>query len=411
MCCVIRRAMTEPTHITIEQARKLTSNAELALLRAAVRQNPDSARNMLRLARLYNTLDMFTETIDILTDDIDANQSLASKFALATAYFGRSATGDNANAKQVIESSFLFALTDIDRSHVFAELGKAHLRLGQHDAALPLLWNALKLNPANINAFKRLAIELLNQQKPQHVITLTDMLKLKGVSHSRLAAARMMAFALLEQSEAATQLLGGPEFIYATQMQAPSGCPDIGTFNATLAQEISGNPDMRFQRYGTSSEKAWRVDHPATGHTPAVSAVLTEIAGIATAHAAACAAHDHWWLDARPLKALLRSWCVITESDGFEKWHMHPNGWMSGGYYVEVPDAVVNGAGEEGCLAFGLPSGLIGDAAAQTVQQILIRPKPGLLTLFPSHGYHRTFPHNGQGRRMCIAFDICPMQT
>ena len=25
-----------------------------------------------------------------------------------------------------------------------------------------------------------------------------------------------------------------------------------------------------------------------------------------------------------------RSWCVITDSDGFENWHVHQFGWLSG---------------------------------------------------------------------------------
>jgi Putative 2OG-Fe(II) oxygenase len=233
-------------------------------------------------------------------------------------------------------------------------------------------------------------------------------LKHQNIGHSRLLAARMMALAASGESQAAEKLLGASQFVHAGLIQTPSGWPDLAAFNAALALEVSSNPGLRFERYGTSSEKAWRVDHPATVNTPAVIALLTEIAGIAETHAASGVELDHWWIQASPSIAVLRSWCVITEGNGFEKWHMHPEGWMSGGYYVEVPDAVANGAGEAGCLAFGLPGGLIGEAAAQNFAQTQVRPRPGLLTLFPSHAYHRTFPHNGQGRRMCIAFDICP---
>jgi len=30
------------------------------------------------------------------------------------------------------------------------------------------------------------------------------------------------------------------------------------------------------------------------------------------------------------------------------------------------------------------------------------------MVLFPSHIYHRTFPHYADGRRICIAFDFWP---
>ena len=28
--------------------------------------------------------------------------------------------------------------------------------------------------------------------------------------------------------------------------------------------------------------------------------------------------------------------CVMTEAEGHERWHMHPDGWLSGGYYPLV---------------------------------------------------------------------------
>ena len=392
----------------IEPTRRLTTTAELQLLRDAVQQNPHSAPLRLRLARLLNKLDVFSDTIELLCEDIEANASLGAKLALITAYFARNIAGDSALAQQVAKGACALAQNDGDRSHVLAEMAKAHLRLGEVGPALLLLWKALELDPANVSGFKRLALELLNQQKMEQVIALTDTLQQQGVGHSRLFAARMMALSASGDSVAAEQLLGAKHFIHEELIQAPSEWPDLAAFNTAIAMEISNNPGIRFERYGTSSEKAWRVDHPATGNTPAVRALLTEIARIAEAHAATCAEHKHSWTDACPQTAILRSWCVMTEGDGFEKWHMHPEGWMSGGYYVEVPGAVANGAGEAGCLAFGLPSGLIGEAAAQSFAQTQVRPKPGLLTLFPSHAYHRTFPHNGDGRRMCVAFDICP---
>ena len=409
-CYLLCKQIMMPGSIIIatELTRKLDANAEVLLLREAVQQNPGSESLRLRLARLFNKLDLFPESIDLLSQNCVADGNLVAKFALIDAYFARNTADDNGLAKMVAESAMSLAHNGVDRSHLLSDLAKAHLRLGQNDTALPLLHKALELNPANVNAFKRLALELLHQKQAQMVITLTDNLKQQGIRHSRLLAARMMAFAALDLPDAAQQLLGASEFIYAAQIQMPVGWPNLAAFNAALATEISSNPGMRFERYGTSSEKAWRVDHPATGNTPAVRALLAEIVRIAAAHAESCAGLEHDWSAACPKTAILRSWCVMTEGDGFEKWHMHPEGWMSGGYYAEVPDAVASGVDEAGCLAFGVPGGLIGEAAAQNVVQIQVRPKPGLLTLFPSHAYHRTFPHNGAGRRMCIAFDICP---
>ena len=400
--------MASVVNIKIEPAKMLTMAAELDLTKAAVHRNPDSLQVRLRLAQLLNKLDMFSASIDTLARYNADHPSLMAMRTLITAHFARNNSDDDLSAQRLAERALPFANTDIERSYLFAELSKALLRMGQPQSAIPLLWQALELDPSNANAFKRLVYELLHQQQPQQVVALTDKLKQMGVSHSRLLASRAMALAAAGHPDAAQQLLGAGQFLHAEHIQAPSGWANLSAFNAAVANEVSSNPDLRFERYGTSSQKARRVDHPATGATPAVSALLVEIARIATAHAASFSASDHWWASVRPLAATLRSWCVITEGNGYEKWHMHPEGWMSGGYYVEVPDGVAYGGDEAGCLAFGIPDGLIGEEAAHSVQLVQIRPTPGLLTLFPSHAYHRTFPHNKEGRRMCIAFDIRP---
>lgn len=196
----------------------------------------------------------------------------------------------------------------------------------------------------------------------------------------------MLALAALGKTEAAQALLNASTFILEkTTVKPPSGWTSLDEFNADLSREITSNRDLRFERYGTSSAKAWRVDHPATDESSAVQALLKQIAEIAEKHAGQIAVGDHCWLAARPAKAELRSWCVMTESDGYERWHMHPDGWMSGGYYVEVPDGLADTHDKAGCLAFGLPKvALIGEAAAEAFGERLVRPKPGLLTLFPS---------------------------
>jgi uncharacterized protein (TIGR02466 family) len=119
-------------------------------------------------------------------------------------------------------------------------------------------------------------------------------------------------------------------------------------------------------------------------------------------------ATDHPWAATRPREAMLRSWCVITESDGFEGWHVHQFGWLSGVYYVRVPPAISQGTGRQGCLAFGLPEELAGSAAAEAYGEHIVRPREGLMLSFPSHAYHRTYAHGSRDKRICIAFDLRP---
>ena len=100
---------------------------------------------------------------------------------------------------------------------------------------------------------------------------------------------------------------------------------------------------------------------------------------------------------------------LITGGDGFENWHLHPFAWLSGVYYVRVPDQIANGNSRNGCIAFGLPEDLAGKAGAEAYGQRLVRPQEGLMLTFPSHAYHRTYPHETAGKRICFAFDVRPI--
>jgi uncharacterized protein (TIGR02466 family) len=180
-------------------------------------------------------------------------------------------------------------------------------------------------------------------------------------------------------------------------------------FNSALAEELLAHPALRYERYGTASELTWRIDAPATGEAPHVRALLAEIRAAIQSHLESIACADHPWLLSRPASAVLRSWCVITDGAGHESWHVHQFGWLSGVYYVRVPRSISCGAGPEGCLSFGLPPELAGEEAARAYDSKLVRPREGLLLAFPSHAYHRTFPHGTGEKRICVAFDLRPL--
>jgi uncharacterized protein (TIGR02466 family) len=102
-------------------------------------------------------------------------------------------------------------------------------------------------------------------------------------------------------------------------------------------------------------------------------------------------------------------WSVITDSDGFEDWHVHQFGWMSGVYYVQIPQPISAGNSEGGCLKFGIPEDLAGAAVAASFGRRLVRPFSGMMLTFPSHSYHRTLAHAVDQKRICIAFDVRPI--
>ncbi|MDM7860068.1 putative 2OG-Fe(II) oxygenase [Alteromonas sp. ASW11-36] len=96
------------------------------------------------------------------------------------------------------------------------------------------------------------------------------------------------------------------------------------------------------------------------------------------------------------------SWSVNLKVDGFHTSHFHPQGWLSGVFYVDIPPAV--DAGGEGWLQFGKPEIDQLDLPADYV----IKPESGTLVLFPSFMWHGTRPFTRGERRLTIAFDMVP---
>ena len=97
------------------------------------------------------------------------------------------------------------------------------------------------------------------------------------------------------------------------------------------------------------------------------------------------------------------SWSVLLQKQGFHKNHYHSEGWISGPYYNQIPNAV-EGNGE-GWIEFGIPEFNMRD---KLEADYVVKPKDGLLVLFPSYFWHGTRPFTTNETRMTVAFDVIP---
>jgi tetratricopeptide (TPR) repeat protein len=394
--------------IVIEPPRALDIATEIGLLEAAHARDPDALPLRARLADLLIERDRFDHAIALLADP-SAQTAFPLVLALARALLARKGPGDDHRAAQVVEQSLALAGDDRQMARALAEQGKALARLGREDEAEAAFEQAFALDPQAVSVFKRWSAQQLRRGHFKRVAAVTEELIADGIVHSRVLAARSLALAAGGEIGAAQNLVGLDRFVGTALLRVPAGWPDHSAFNAQVARELLANAGLRYQRFGTASLETWRVDSPATGEVPAIRALLGAIAAAAEEWIAALPAADHPWLKARPARLELRCWAVITEGAGREQWHMHPFGWLSGGYYVAVPEPVEAGDDPAGCLAFGLPGGHIGVSAAERFGEMLVRPRAGLLSLFPSHAYHSTLAHGAEGKRICLAFDLCPV--
>jgi hypothetical protein len=397
--------MTPPTAIRLETPERLTSRQELSLVRAARARNPGSRELRSRLARLLSLCDEYREVLALL--DGAENLGFDEAMMQARALLALETTEATRTARHAADHAFALADADQDRAAALADRGKAETRLELPEARTTLV-RALELDPHNKDACKRLAALHFAADEPTPVLHLTYALAEKGVGHSRLIVAQVLALARLGRVDAARDADALDRLHLAQRLPPPPGWRSLEAFNAALAAELLRHPGLHLGRYGSASHQTWRIDRTISHFAPLTRDLLARIGDIAQRHVAALSSIDHAMIRVRPPALTLHSWCVITDDDGFEAWHVHQFGWLSGVYYVAVPETVTTADDERGRIAFGLPEELAGDATARAFGERLFKPEPGLMMLFPAHSYHRTYPHGANGRRICIAYDFWP---
>jgi len=397
--------MTGPTTIHLEAATHLNPTRELTLLRTAFARTPSPVLRV-RLAELLLWSDAFADAVALLADCNDLIFSEA--IMLGEAWLAcQTPTGD-VRAGEAANHAFALAANQPQRAVALALRAKAETRLGDIGAARATLDSALETNPHNKEACKRYVALALAAGDSGAVLAMMDRLAARGAAHARLFAGRALALARRGEIAAARTAIAFDDFCQMEQLPAPDGWTSIEAFNAALAEELLTHPELRHERYGTASELTWRIDEPARFGAPLVRILLDRIGASIGDQINRLGGIDHPWIAARSAVALLRCWCVITESQGFESWHLHHFGWMSGVYYVRVPMAIVEGTDRGGCLVFGLPEDLASEEGAAAYGERTVRPREGLMLTFPSQAYHRTYPHGTSEQRICIAFDLRP---
>lgn len=396
-----------PAPVEVEKARILTNRQEADLLAAALARNPSYAKLRITLGGLLLADDRFDETLALLADPATPQDWNAAMLRFQ-AHISLETPQDDAAAAACAAEAADLATDSPSRAAALADLGKALRRCGRDAEAEQALRAALALEPDQKNAVKRLTALLFARGDAAAVLALSDRLIAAGGSNSRLLAAKALAHARLGQIDAARAVTGLDRFHHVAMLAPPPGWDTIAPFNAALAEAMLAHPALRYDRYGTASSETWRVDEPASGGSPLVAALQAQIASAVDAYIASLPATGHPWLSAMPERRILHSWCVITDGVGFETWHVHQFGWLSGVYYLTVPEVVRDGSDTGGCLGLGIDDALVGDDAAAAYGIDLLRPEPGMLTLFPSHSYHRTWPHRSNERRIAFAFDIRP---
>lgn len=97
------------------------------------------------------------------------------------------------------------------------------------------------------------------------------------------------------------------------------------------------------------------------------------------------------------------SWSVRLSGKGYHTPHVHPMGWLSSAFYVQLPETVEDEINKQGWFKLGEPN-----LKLKTPMEArkYVKPAVGKLVLFQSYMWHGTVPFETDETRTTVAFDI-----
>jgi tetratricopeptide (TPR) repeat protein len=268
--------------------------------------------------------------------------------------------------------------------------GVALQGMGDEPAAAAAFREALRRDPAHLPALNNLCVALLRSGAPEAALAACDRYLALAPVNRKALAYRAAALIELGRRDAARELLDYDRLLVERDLALP---------NAAFVAAIERHPSLRFEPAGKStrggSQTGELVD--AAGAFTALDAALREAIDAYFAHV-----RDHCYAARLPARWRLATWAVVLDDGGHQSPHFHPEGYVSGVYYVAVPRVPA----PQGHLELGDTRDALGGTGEPLLHRVA--PRHGLLVMFPSYFYHRTIPFAAAGKRISIAFDCVP---
>jgi tetratricopeptide (TPR) repeat protein len=377
------------------------------LLQKAVSLDPTVTTFRTNFATALLEQQRFEDAIEeyryVLKDEPDKFQA---RFSLATAEHELGKYDEAiANYRIVVEAEPLFV-------EAHNNLGFALMEQGQFDDAIAAYRQATVLGPDYEKAHSSLLSALVERAS-----------QIDGVEGFKRVDPEVLAFRALQLSEQGDEagvenLLDYDRLIHEVQNNAPTGYNSLADFHAELTEHLLNleslkeSPDNHATRNGKHSGEILVEPKGPVAHVEAM--MESAIRYYKLTHPIDA---DHPYLAHQPDNWRLAAWTVIMRPQGHQIAHLHPEGWISGVYYVELPPVVAENKDQAGWIEFGRPPTDI--PLKNEVPTVRVQPQEGLMVLFPSYFYHQTIPYGSVNtlplanplpeRRICIAFDVIPV--
>jgi uncharacterized protein (TIGR02466 family) len=408
-------------------------DAAIPAFRAALAASPDDVdgwRWIARLLRVVNDLPAalaaYRRVVALAAEDWRAHYDLATVLMEARAFDEAATAFDDAAARandapavvvgrarldaergdraRAIEALEACVARHPDHVPALAALALALRHQHRFDEAVARFSRALELAPADATLWCGLGRALLGAGRAEEARTIAAAYLARRPGHAGALAVEALARVALGD-ETGGGLLDYDRFVVRRRLPVPEPFADLTSFNVALAAAARAHPTLHRAPLSHATADGLHSGSLLIDPPPAIQALQQ---ALRVAVAEYCRALPQWpehpFVSRRPASTYFDLWCVVMERGGHQIPHIHPEAWLSGVYYPELPDGVRTGSGPEGWLAFGEADH---DYPRRVEPRIVhVRPEQGLLVLFPSYFYHRTVPFDAEGTRVSVAFDL-----
>ena len=295
-----------------------------------------------------------------------------------------------------------------NRPDLHEKHGAALSASGDLDEAAAAFRRALAQTPDFVDARTGLAEVAMAQGAPKSAIDLCDEYLRDFGYNSGVIAAKALAHNDASEAAEAAYFLDLDRFVCPAEIGVPPTFTNRRAFDAAIEAEARAHPSLTFEPPAVATTSGFQTGdlfHDAA--TPAIAALRGAVNAAVRDYIAALPDEpSHPFIANAPDRWTLNGWTVILKSQGHQRAHIHPDGWLSGVYYVKVPDSVSDtpGGSEDGWIEFGRPPDNVRAKRENPTRRIA--PREGVMILFPSYLYHRTIPFEDSGERISFAFDV-----
>ena len=294
-----------------------------------------------------------------------------------------------------------------EHSGYLMNLGAVHDRAGHARQAADCYRRAITSSPRYPDPYYNLGALYLRLGEPEAAVEVFDRCMIALGRDFHALAYKAHALRDAGDTDAAAWLLDHDHYVRLYTFGVPQGYSDVQTFNAALAKHVRRHPTLRANVMSTvggkhTGELLRAPKGPMDVMEPIVDAAVRRYRGSLPDDP------RHPVVRWAPPRWKLTSWGVVMKDGGHERSHIHPSGWISGVFYVNLPDVIADiGAAHQGWLRFGEPTAELPVRSAPLLRDY--QPGYGRIILFPSYFYHGTVPFRSREERICVSFDVEPV--